>query len=287
MDRASGLYLVTLNNRVAISVNANDPRIADRCLRVDHRHCKVGRSTDLARRERSYARVFGASNVNFKPLALLSDLAAGERCALRALDAFRMRGDTGRRNEWLAGIDPVAVECLVLSALAASGIEHVPGALAAALARPSASFAQREFLDAARHEAALGLGEGGIPIGSVLVHRERIVGRGHNRRVQRGSAILHGEMDALENAGRMSATIYRECTLYTTLSPCAMCSGAIILYGIPRVVIGENRSFMGEEAWLRSHGVSLDVIDDPACVTLMADFIRMRPDLWNEDIGVD
>ena len=120
----------------------------------------------------------------------------------------------------------------------------------------------------------------------VLVHRGNIIGRGHNRRVQKGSAILHGEMDALENAGRRPASVYRECTVYTTLSPCSMCSGAILLYGIPRVVVGENTTFMGEETLLRSRGVEVTVLQDPECIRLMADFIAARPDLWNEDIGV-
>lgn len=142
------------------------------------------------------------------------------------------------------------------------------------------------FLRAAIEEAERGLAEGGIPIGSVIVHGGRIIGRGHNRRVQSGSAILHGEMDALENAGRQPASVYRECTLYTTLSPCAMCSGAILLYGIPRVVIGENRTFMGEEVLLRERGVSLEVVDDETCVRLMRDFIAAHGELWNEDIGV-
>jgi creatinine deaminase len=142
-----------------------------------------------------------------------------------------------------------------------------------------------EFLAAALHEARMGLAEGGIPIGSVLVHDGRIVGRGRNRRVQRGSAILHGEMDALENAGRLNATAYRASVLYTTLSPCAMCSGAIVLYGIPRVVVGENQTFTGEEEWLRTHGVSVQVEQDPQCIQLMRDFIRAEPALWNEDIG--
>lgn len=141
------------------------------------------------------------------------------------------------------------------------------------------------FLQAAIAEAEAGLAEGGIPIGSVLVHDGRIIGRGHNRRVQRGSTVLHGEMDALENAGRLPARVYRESTLYTTLSPCAMCSGAILLYGIPRVQVGENRSFLGEEALLRSRGVALEVLDDPRCVELMRAFIAAHPDLWNEDIG--
>src|SRR5688572_256972 len=129
------------------------------------------------------------------------------------------------------------------------------------------------FLDSAVAEALAGLAEGGIPIGSVLVHQGRIIGRGHNRRMQLGSAVLHGEMDALENAGRLPAAVYRECAIYTTLSPCAMCSGAILLYGIPRVVIGENRTFQREEALLRSRGVELTLVDDPRCVQLMADFI--------------
>jgi len=142
-----------------------------------------------------------------------------------------------------------------------------------------------EFMQAAIEEAELGLREGGIPIGSVLMHQGRILGRGHNRRVQRGSAVLHGEMDALENAGRQPAKVYRESVLYTTLSPCAMCSGAILLYGIPTVIVGENQTFLGEEEWLRSRGVSLTVLQDPACIRLMTDFIAAKPQLWNEDIG--
>lgn len=141
------------------------------------------------------------------------------------------------------------------------------------------------FLQAAIDEARLGLAEGGIPIGSVIVHNGRIIGRGHNRRVQQGSATLHGEMDALENAGRLSAEVYRESVLYTTLSPCSMCSGAVLLYGIPKVVIGENRTFLGEEDLLRSRGVDLEVRDDSECIRLMEEFIAARPDLWNEDIG--
>lgn len=141
------------------------------------------------------------------------------------------------------------------------------------------------FLDAAIDEARQGLEEGGIPIGSVIVIDGEIVGRGHNRRIQRGSAILHGEMDALENAGRLPAADYRRSTIYTTLSPCNMCSGAILLYGIPRVVIGENRTFMGAEDLLRSHGVDLEVVEDQRCIELMSGFIAARPDLWNEDIG--
>jgi creatinine deaminase len=141
------------------------------------------------------------------------------------------------------------------------------------------------FLQAAIEEAQQGLAEGGIPIGSVIAHRGAIIGRGHNRRVQTGSAVLHGEMDALENAGRQPASVYRESVLYTTLSPCAMCSGAILLYGIPKVVIGENQTFMGEEALLRGRGVDVEVLQDAACVDLMRRFIASRPELWNEDIG--
>ena len=143
-----------------------------------------------------------------------------------------------------------------------------------------------KFLEAAIEEARAGLAEGGIPIGSVIVHRGRIIGRGHNRRVQRGSAILHAEMDALENAGRQPASVYRESVLYTTLSPCAMCSGAILLYGIPKVVIGENQTFLGEEALLQSRGVQVEVMQEVDCVTLMREFITRNPGLWNEDIGV-
>lgn len=142
-----------------------------------------------------------------------------------------------------------------------------------------------EFMQAAIDEARLGLAEGGIPIGSVIVHQGRIIGRGHNRRVQQGSAILHGEMDAFENAGRQPPQVYREAVLYTTLSPCAMCSGAILLYGIPRIVIGENRTFLGEEELLRARGVELEVLQNPACIALMQDFTAARPELWNEDIG--
>jgi cytosine deaminase len=141
------------------------------------------------------------------------------------------------------------------------------------------------FLQAAIDEAQLGFSEGGIPIGSVLVHRGRVIGRGHNRRVQGGSPILHGEMDALENAGRQHAGVYRESVIYTTLSPCAMCSGAILLYGIPAVVIGENRTFLGEEEWLRARGVQVRVVDDAACRRLMERFIAQQPAVWNEDIG--
>jgi len=142
------------------------------------------------------------------------------------------------------------------------------------------------FLAAAIAEAEQGLREGGIPIGAVLVSENRIIGRGHNRRVQKGSAVLHGEIDALENAGRQAASVYRGATLYTTLSPCAMCSGAILLYAIPRVIIGENKTFEGEEALLKSRGVSLEVRQDARCIAMMTEFIRAHPELWNEDIGV-
>lgn len=135
-------------------------------------------------------------------------------------------------------------------------------------------------------EAEKGFSEGGIPIGSVIVHNGRIIGRGHNRRIQNGSAILHGEMDALENAGRLPASVYRECILYTTLSPCPMCSGAILLYGIPEIVIGENRTFMGEEELLKSRGVRVNVLDSNECKNLMDRFIKLKPEIWNEDIGV-
>jgi cytosine deaminase len=135
-------------------------------------------------------------------------------------------------------------------------------------------------------EAEAGLAEGGIPIGSVLVHRDKILGRGHNRRIQRGSAILHGEMDAIERAGRLRASVYKESVIYTTLSPCAMCSGAILLYRIPRVIIGENVSFMGEEELLRSRGVIVEVLQDQRCIEMMKQFILNSPTLWKEDIGV-
>lgn len=145
---------------------------------------------------------------------------------------------------------------------------------------------KERFLAAAIAEARFGLREGGIPIGSVVVHGNRIIGSGHNRRVQKDSAILHGEIDALENAGRQPAPVYRDCTLYTTLSPCSMCTGAILLYKIPRVVIGENQTFLGEEELLKSRGVSVEVIQDGECIELMQNFIRDNPALWNEDIGV-
>ena len=142
-----------------------------------------------------------------------------------------------------------------------------------------------EFMRAAIEEAEKGFQEGGIPIGSIIVHNGRIIGRGHNRRIQDNSAVLHGEMDALENAGRQPASVYRDSIIYTTLSPCSMCSGAILLYGIPKVVIGENRTFLGEEELLRSRGVSLTILQDPTCIRLMAEFIRANPKAWNEDIG--
>ena len=143
-----------------------------------------------------------------------------------------------------------------------------------------------EFLKAAVAEAEAGLAEGGIPIGSVLVHEGRIIGRGHNRRVQRSSAILHGEMDALENAGRLPAAVYTRSVLYTTLSPCAMCTGAILLYRIPRLVVGENVTFRGEEDLLRDRGVAVEVLQDARCIEMMRRFIREHPAIWNEDIGV-
>lgn len=141
------------------------------------------------------------------------------------------------------------------------------------------------FMQAAINEARKGLAEGGVPIGSVLVHRGEIIGRGHNRRVQSGSTVLHGEMDALENAGRQAASVYRNCTLYTTLSPCPMCSGAILLYGIPRVVVGENQTFLGDEELLRSRGVAVEVLELDECIDMMTRFIEAFPTLWNEDIG--
>ncbi|HEX2867220.1 MAG TPA: nucleoside deaminase [Ignavibacteriales bacterium] len=142
-----------------------------------------------------------------------------------------------------------------------------------------------EFMKAAVEEARQGLTEGGIPIGSVLVYNGKIIGRGHNRRIQKDSAILHAEMDCLENAGRLKAEVYRQSTLYTTLSPCSMCSGAVLLYGIPRVVIGENRTFKGEEDLLTSRGVKVEVLDLQECTDIMRSFITNRPELWNEDIG--
>jgi creatinine deaminase len=142
-----------------------------------------------------------------------------------------------------------------------------------------------EFMKAAIEEAEKGLREGGIPIGSVLAYRGHIIGRGHNRRIQNNSVVLHGEMDALENAGRQPASVYQGSVIYTTLSPCSMCSGAILLYGIPQVIIGENQTFLGEEELLGSRGVSLVVLQNPTCIRLMADFVRANPHAWNEDIG--
>jgi cytosine deaminase len=142
-----------------------------------------------------------------------------------------------------------------------------------------------EFMKAAIEEAEKGLREGGIPIGSVLVHNGQIIGRGHNRRIQDGSVILHGEMAALENAGRQAASVYKDSVIYTTLSPCPMCSGAILLYGIPKVVVGENQTFTGEEELLRSRGISVAVLQDQRCMLLMQEFIRANPKVWNEDIG--
>jgi creatinine deaminase len=146
--------------------------------------------------------------------------------------------------------------------------------------------ARDAFLEAAIAQARKSLNEGGIPIGAVLVRDGRIIGEGHNCRVQTGSPIDHGEMNCLRNAGRLTAAVYRECTMYTTLSPCPMCSGAILLYKIPRVVVGENVNFMGAEDWLRSHGVSVEVAQDPECVALMKRFIESHPQLWHEDIAV-
>jgi len=142
------------------------------------------------------------------------------------------------------------------------------------------------FIEAAIKEAEQGLNEGGIPIGSVLVYKNKVIGAGHNRRIQNGSTVLHGEMDALENAGRLSAEVYQNCTLYTTLSPCSMCSGAILLYKIPKVVIGENINFMGEEALLKARGVEVELLQDQRCIEMMKQFITDKPELWNEDIGV-
>jgi cytosine/creatinine deaminase len=142
------------------------------------------------------------------------------------------------------------------------------------------------FLEAAIEEAKKGLAAGGIPIGSVLVLDGRIIGRGHNQRVQHGSVIHHAEMNCLENAGRLKASIYQQCTLYSTLSPCPMCSGAALLYKIPRIVVGENETFQGPEEYVRSQGVSVEILNDPACIQLMKNFIAARPELWNEDIGV-
>jgi cytosine/creatinine deaminase len=143
-----------------------------------------------------------------------------------------------------------------------------------------------KFMTVAIAEAKKGLAEGGIPIGSVIIYENKILGRGHNKRIQEGSVVLHGEMDAFENAGRQPASVYKKCTLYTTLSPCPMCSGAILLYGIPKVVIGENKTFLGSESLLKENGVQVHVLDNQECKGLMNTFIHNHPDLWNEDIGV-
>jgi cytosine deaminase len=158
--------------------------------------------------------------------------------------------------------------------------------LLAGITDPGYNGPMDQFLQSAIEEAKNGLREGGIPIGSVLVHDGRVIGRGHNQRVQLGSVIHHGEMNCLENAGRQSAAVYRDCTIYTTLSPCPMCTGAILLYGIPRVVIGENTTFMGAEETLRAAGVDVAVVQDAECIRIMQDFIAANPGLWNEDIGV-
>lgn len=142
-----------------------------------------------------------------------------------------------------------------------------------------------DFMKEAIKEARTGLAEGGIPIGAVLVHQGRIIGRGHNRRVQKGSVILHGETDAMENAGRQAAGVYRDCVIYTTLSPCIMCTGTLLLYGIPRVIIGENKTFQGAEDLLKRKGVSVEVLQDDECIEMMQRFIKAKPAIWNEDIG--
>ncbi len=146
--------------------------------------------------------------------------------------------------------------------------------------------ARDPFLTAALEQARKSLSEGGIPIGSVLVHAGEIIGRGHNCRVQTGSAIDHGEMNCLRNAGRLRAEVYRRCTIYSTLSPCAMCSGAIVLYKIPRVVVGENKTFTGAEDYLRNNGIQVEVLQDEECIALMSAFIQSNPKLWSEDIGM-
>ena len=165
-----------------------------------------------------------------------------------------------------------------------SGSDGISGATTSSGDPPSTD---RLFLEVAIEQARIGRDEGGVPIGAALVADGRVLGAGHNRRVQLGSAIRHGETDALEVAGRLPASTYRRATMYTTLSPCDMCTGAILLYGIPRVVMGENRTFVGGEDYLRSRGVEVVDLDDPDCIELMAEFIRRRPDVWNEDIGED
>ena len=151
--------------------------------------------------------------------------------------------------------------------------------------RPCSTLSVDPFLQAAIDQAKEGLASGGIPIGSVLVCEGKIIGRGHNQRVQKGSVIHHAEMNCLENAGRLKASVYRQCTIYSTLSPCAMCSGAILLYGIPHVIVGESTTFKGPEELLRVNGVKVEVLQNPECIQLMRDFINQNPDLWDEDIG--
>ncbi len=188
-----------------------------------------------------------------------------------------------------------AFELVVAGAVAPvadEGFESVVDARKLAAARAGSralvlNGAMDKFMQAAVDEARKGRATGGIPIGAALVHDGEIIGRGHNRRVQMGSAIRHGETDALENAGRHPASVYRNSVMYTTLSPCAMCTGAILLYGIPEVVVGENRTFLGEEALLAERGVKVTVLDDETCVAMMEEFIAAEPDLWNEDIGED
>ena len=191
----------------------------------------------------------------------------------------------------IAGLVPPAVDQgfesrVDVSKLSARRAATGPGRLPVT-GRPGLNMGMDHFMQAAVDEALKGRTEGGIPIGAVLVHGGEIIGRGHNRRVQMGSAIRHGETDALENAGRLPASVYRDSVMYTTLSPCAMCTGAILLYGIGAVVVGENRTFMGEEALLAERGVKVTVLDDETCVAMMREFIAAEPDLWNEDIGED
>src|ERR1051326_7448665 len=189
-------------------------------------------------------------------------------------------------NPRSAAITPTTRNTRAMWSMVSPPAVHVAKRVPARMAEPyNRTPNMDEFLAAAIEEAERGRSEGGIPIGAVLVHEHRILGRGHNRRVQRGSAVLHGEMDALERAGRQAGRVYRESVLFTTLSPCAMCSGAILLYGIPPVVVGENRTFMGEEELLRARGVIVEVLDDERCIAMMAAFIREHPQLWHEDIG--
>lgn len=185
----------------------------------------------------------------------------------------------GSSSEQLFGV-------AILVNLACIRLHSLPKNVTSTIMTANQNTAMQQFMHAAIDEARQGLAEGGIPIGSVLVHAGKIIGRGHNRRVQQGSTVLHGEMDALENAGRLSAAVYRDSQLFTTLSPCAMCSGAILLYGIPQVIVGENQTFLGEEELLRERGVKVEVLQSPDCIKLMNEFIAAQPDLWNEDIGV-